>query len=522
VIQSGAPAIGMALRGLLTIDVASELRKLCQAQVQGAWQVPAELVRRAIRSGATKVNVSFARNQVAVADDGAGVAHGLMELTAVLIDPTADKEQRHRALTALEGAGELSLLALAGVDRLRELSIDTRDGRYRHRLGFRQGKAPSLSRTPAAGLETKISFQSGDLDRRRAARWLQDVARFAPALVTVDGAPAPEGWSETLTQAPLHPPLHGRIALLPQGDSAHAYLLAHGLIAAHVTIPDAPSFEVAVELAPQGELTPARLREAITPHVPLLIDQAVTLIVRVASQVASWPEPARARLARLALQAARRQLRAEEIERLRVFRSIGEGGPAPVDLATVRLWAESDPGRSLPALTSEQRPERYALGSEPILIADEAERSLLSDLLGVRFRTPSARESSRSLAATARRWLHRLGRTLAAAVDLVRHPARPEILPESTLLPSERGLLKALREKLRSQAGSPFVDVAMCGGGGRVRRARGRPPVLLLPRENRTVIACVRALRSDARWSRLVHLALVTSTAHPKARERAK
>ena len=59
--------------GLLTIDVGSELRKLSQAQLQGPWQIPAELVRRALRAGATEVDVRTERHGVRVIDDGAGV-----------------------------------------------------------------------------------------------------------------------------------------------------------------------------------------------------------------------------------------------------------------------------------------------------------------------------------------------------------------------------------------------------------------------------------------------------------------
>ena len=38
---------------LLRIDVAAELRKLAEGQLQGMEQVPTELVRRALRGGAT-------------------------------------------------------------------------------------------------------------------------------------------------------------------------------------------------------------------------------------------------------------------------------------------------------------------------------------------------------------------------------------------------------------------------------------------------------------------------------------
>ena len=41
----------------LTIDVSSELETLCEAQLRGTWQVPAELVRLALRVGAAAISV---------------------------------------------------------------------------------------------------------------------------------------------------------------------------------------------------------------------------------------------------------------------------------------------------------------------------------------------------------------------------------------------------------------------------------------------------------------------------------
>ena len=55
---------------LLTIDVDAELRKLATAQLQGPWQIPAELVRRSMAAGASRVDVSFSRRRVRVEDDG--------------------------------------------------------------------------------------------------------------------------------------------------------------------------------------------------------------------------------------------------------------------------------------------------------------------------------------------------------------------------------------------------------------------------------------------------------------------
>ena len=99
--------------GLLTIDVASELRKLSLAQLQGPWQLPSELVRRALRDGATQVEVDLARHRAEVRDNGRGVPETHLEWTGVLLDSRRTNEERHAALTALEATGELVLLMLA-------------------------------------------------------------------------------------------------------------------------------------------------------------------------------------------------------------------------------------------------------------------------------------------------------------------------------------------------------------------------------------------------------------------------
>jgi hypothetical protein len=485
--EAGPAGPALDLRGLLTIDVAAELRKLCQAQIQGPWQIPAELVRRAIRAGATSVHVTLGRRQLVVTDDGPGLDPAHLEWITLLVDRQQDDQPRHRALLALEQAGELALLALAGVDDLQDLHIEsTRPG-------------------------TRIALRAPGLDRRKAARWLADVARFSSVPVLIDGSPVADGMTGSLVQAPLAPPLRGRVALVRQGDVAHAYLLSDGLVTAHITIPDAPCFVAAVELGTQGgELTAAGLRDAVMPHVPGLIDQAVALVAVQVGRPAPLSEPTRARLAQLTLQAARRKLRGAEIDRLPLFRTIDSEGSRLVDLAALRASPPDATGsRTLLCLSPDQPPERYALGPEPVLIADDAERSLLAEVLGARFRTPDRRESSRSLAASWRRLLRGARRLLGHWFDLVRHPLRPPLLPDHALTLPERALLAALRAQLRTQRAGGATDAVLCQGQGPLRRTRGHPRVLILPRNNPTVLACVRAFSADPEWMRLISLALL-------------
>jgi hypothetical protein len=455
------------LRDLLTIDVAAELRKLCQAQVHGPWQVPAELVRRAIEAGARHIDVRFGRRWVVVTDDGPPVDPEQARAARVLVDRHRPDEERHQALTILERAGALALMALAG---LGEVNLD--DG---------------------APVGTRIAVRASRVGRRAARRWLMDVARFAPVSILVDGRPLPDALAGSLARTALQPPLRGQLALMPEGDVAHAYLVAHGLVTAHLTVPATPAFVAALELG-GGDLDPNRLRDAALPHLPALVDQAVGLIA------ASTPrsETARARLARLALQAARHRHSPPGIEARPLFRT-ADG--ALVDLRTLRAAATRGP---LQALSPHQPPARHVLGPAPVLVADEAERSLLAEVLGARFTTPSPRASASSLHAAATRLLRHAGRAIGTAADLLRHPIHRRPLADESLAPSERALVAALRAE---------VPVAICEGRGRPRRARGR--VLQLPRDNPIVVAAVRAYAADPSWLRLIRPALLGTAKSP-------
>ena len=78
------------LRELLRIDIEAELRKLTVAQLQGPWQMPAELVRRAVRAGASEIDVKLGRGSCSIRDDGPPLpVEQLRELAAMPTRPRA-------------------------------------------------------------------------------------------------------------------------------------------------------------------------------------------------------------------------------------------------------------------------------------------------------------------------------------------------------------------------------------------------------------------------------------------------
>lgn len=502
--------------GLLTIDVASELRKLSLAQLQGPWQIPAELVRRAIRDSATTVHVTTARQQFEVTDNGRGVELAQLEWTAVLLDARRDNEERHRALTALESVGALALLAIAGLSPKRLQVSSVRAG-VRATLTFQAGRAPWVAtEADASADETRVVLTTKAIERKRALEWLTGAVRFARVPVLVDGKSMNAGFLDTFGPEALHQPLRGQVAIPASGDTAHTWLLEHGLVTGHVAVPDAPCFEAAVELGSRAtELSAARLREKMEPLVPALIDQAVRHLVRLGRSAQGMPEPARVRIARLLLLTARKQLRTKAVHAVPAFRVVDADSDRCVSLSSLREATAAD--GSLPALYSTQRPDRFALGSVPVLIADEGERSLLAEVLGIRFRPPEIRDNAGPVAATWRRFAVGTGRMLAGLVEVIRHPMRPVLIDDAALHATEVALLEAMRRHAARGRHRVVGDVRMCDGAGPVRRRPGSPPRLLLPRRNSTVIAAARALEQDAAWIYPVWLALTDGEALPPA-----
>ncbi len=503
------------IAGLLTIDVTSELRKLTQAQLQGPWQLPTEFVRRALRSGATEVDVRFSRGRATIVDDGDGISPKMLGLTATLLDEKRPNAERHEALIGLETMGELALFATAG--------LQSRGGRITSRQGgattvLELGGLPHVNSRTGDGRGNEVVLSGNGLDRRACHDWLVDAARFASATIRVDGKLLTHGFAAALAQTTLTPPLVGRLAIPIAGDTAHTWLLEHGIVTGHVALPEAPCFEAAIELGTAtSDGNAARLRELLQPHVATLIDQAVHAMLRVGSQAAGLPEHARARIARLLLQAARKQLRTEEVMRTPVFRAIDSNGEGLTDLATLMAVSERDPSgpHLLQGLYPGQRVDRHTIGELPVVVADEVERALLAELLRIRFRPPDIRDTRTSFSAAVRRGADALAHGTAHLFARLRHPLQPPVIGEEGWTAAERVLLEALRDQLARDPQRGVDNIALCQGAGPIRRAGGATGPLLLPRANPTVAACVAAVDRDRSWIYPAYLALLDGYGRP-------
>ncbi len=503
---------------LLTIDVASELRKLTQAQLQGPWQLPAELVRRALRFGAKRVEVELGRQHLLVRSEGGPVPFEHLRELAALLDVRREPERRHRALARLEREGALSLLALLGIEAsdLRIVSTPTRVDEFGLGLEWQRGGAPNLQRYSAPGPRTtEVLVRGTKLDRGRARDWLADVGRHAEAEIVIDGRAIARGFSDAIVRTRIAAPLPGVLAIPRAGEHARVLLLHDGIVTAHLSVTESPCFEVALETRGIAEpgASAARLRELITPMSDALVEIAVDCMIQLGSEGAALPAGDRSFLTQQLLYAARRRReQAKLIARLPLFRGLERDGRERwFDLLALRQSVHEEGGeRLLSAIFPDQDLAEFAPEGR-VYVLDESERALLGELLELGFRQPRRRVGQR-------RGLGRLFRDgLRLRLRDLFAPLRPggRPIPDAELDPDERHLLIQLRAQLE------HCEVAMCTGSGPVRRRGSGPDKLLLPRGSAQVRACVQAVALEPGWVYPALLALLEGREFPlRARRR--
>jgi hypothetical protein len=499
---------------LLGIDVVAELRTLCGEQLQGSWQIPAELVRLALARGATGVRFDGLRRGFTMTCEGDTVtSHELLGL-ATALDGDSELDRRHAAIVRLETGGAQVLLWMAGAAGASLQVVAVGEGR-RTTVSHRPGAPLSFNGETTVDDSPRlvVRFTCPRFDWRRAAEWLRRATRFAPIPVQVDASDPPKAFAHGLFEVPVERPVPARLAITWSGDAPQLWLLRHGVLATRATVPGYPAFEAAVELGDvvPSSATPGDLRSAVNPFLSELIDQGVRLMIFAADRLTEADETVRERVTCLLLRAARRGLRRDEIMRLPIL-PVSGGVSEDVGWVTVReagKMAHRDKGVLMS--DSPDRVRSRATGSgKPVLVLSTEMRGLLADLLEVRAEQLPRRERRLSL----QRAVIGLRAALRWLGQIALRPIGRRIVPADELLDPERELLAQLNRHVVAPA-----HVRICVGGGGIRR-RGRR--LLLPRHNPLVVQAARLSADDERWVYPAVLALLGDRAEATDELRAR
>jgi len=487
----------------LTIDVSSELSTLCEAQLRGTWQLPAELVRLALRLGAAEVSVRSRMHRFEIFWEGPTIEDGVFADLRSALDTKLAPEGRQRAIAALERSGSEALLWAAGLRGAR-LQVTCSDGdrrwdfedRSRRRLNRSLGTAPD---TPSSVV---IQWRCAGLDKRRASRWLAIASRFAPARVFLDGTVLPKGFVGGLYHLQLEEPVPCRLGLTRVGEEPVLWLLRDGMVSARASVPGYPPFEAAVEL---GELvatgaSAADMRRTVAPFLGGLVDRAVWMMVQVSARLPEMAAAERERLGILLLRAARKGIRTEEISTLPLLEMASEND-LRLSIEGIRQLADQR-GGVLAAIEASERAAGGFTDPQSTLLASSEVRQLLTRLTAVRFQSPSRH----------RRSFHKRVRDrLRATAVVLRRRIRgvllhPEV-PPSHRHPQESEVLAAIRSAI-----SP-IGVSLCEGQGSTGWTMSG---VVVPRSHPAIVAAADLISADAAWLYPLLLALDTGWDPPE------
>lgn len=476
---------------LFAIDVASELRALAGAQLGGTWQLPAELVRFALRCGARELAVWRRRRCFVIGWRGAALENGVLNDLAAALDGRLDASARQRAIAGLEAAGAGPLLAGGALPGAR-LRVDSSTLRFERKRGGRPRLRELTAPEPAPRQE--IQWSCAGLDVARAASWLATACRFADAEVSLDGRPLARGFVSGMYHVVLAEPLPCRIGLTREGESPVLWLLRDGIVSAKAGLPGYPPFEAAVELAgvvPEAASS-ADLRRAVQPYVSRLVDRAVWMMVRLHARFETVQPAVRRRLELLLLRAATRGLREQEIMNLPLFEALAaEDGR--LSLSQIAALGRRHGGR-LYAIGPDGTPAGILADPAMTLVISAEARPLASELSGVRLEPPPRRHNGR-----AGRLLETLGDLHRRWVARARGMRGGRPLADHELIETERRLLDLVRTAVAPRT------VSMGAGGGEARRtATG----WIIPRRNPVLAAAARATAEHPAWLYPLLLAL--------------
>lgn len=478
---------------LFAIDLAAEVATLCEAQLQGPWQVPAELVRLASARGAAAVSVDRRGFGIELQSDGLLASPDELVDLAGVFDPGLPPARRQDAIGRIEAAGMSALLWAAGLPGAR-LELESRTSAVGLRLRARRGRVETDTFEAAPGApSTVLVWRCRRLAVRRALAWLRTALRFVPMPVMVCGRPVARGFPGGLYRMRLVDPLPAELAVTADGDSPQLWLLEHGVLSARAVVPGYPAFSAAIEMTGvTGDRSSADdLRTAVNPHLESLIDETVRMLLLLADRIPTMDETVRRRHATLLLRAGVLELRRERVLETPIVRCAeGDAWSMTTPAEVARRAAEHG------GLVTAVEPARRMVANHHRgwrIEASAEERSLLSELLGVRIERAGDGRRGRDGVA-------RLGGLIRRGWRAARGLAPPRPLEPERLTAGERRLVEA--------AASAGVELGLCRGTGHLRTRGSR---ILVGRERSEVVAAVGALTGGDEWLYPALLATVGS-----------
>jgi len=291
-----------SLADLLSVDADAHLQKLAACMFPSPALLPVELVRAALKRGATAVDMQVWNRHLTISDDGDGISSSQWLSLACAFDSGRGAADREKAIAALQSDASpgIGLLAVSGPGSL-SIKIENAGSEGKRTMHIEAGHVRQLDSCPWA-LGTRISISRNQGRAEAEKKLIRELCAAVPQDIVLNGQKLEKKslLRRTLAQRVIDPvpgdslatvaiPARGdvcRIWLLDQGIPWQAFTSAsyHGLV-----------FEAALENGSPPSAT----------FFSMLAEAAGQLYQWLAAHYLSYPEKYQARIEELIFKKAR-------------------------------------------------------------------------------------------------------------------------------------------------------------------------------------------------------------------------
>lgn len=260
-----------ASNNLFSIDVEAHLKKAASHTFGSPSHYPVELVRAALRRGASEIDIRLGRSRIQVTDNGAGLDTNALEMLECLLDlkqPTALKETTIEALQKQSGFGLLAIFApMPG-----KIFIENASTMGKNRLHFEKGYLKKFNSCDLIRGTRITLFRTAGRSPALEEHILRAYCRSTQADVRLNNHIISQSAMLDLTQLLASLPISGSkfisrgiIGIPRTGDICRLRLLDQGIPYRYVTLPPHSGliFDAAVEYVTTNTDTS---NEEITPE----------------------------------------------------------------------------------------------------------------------------------------------------------------------------------------------------------------------------------------------------------------
>lgn len=253
------------MSNLFSIDVEAHLNKAASYTFGSSAHYPVELVRAALRRGATQVDVHLTRDRLQVNDNGSGLDEQTLKILITLMDPKQPevlKEEAVESIQTHQGMGLLAIFASNPREILVENSTSSNKLQLYSRKNFfkKSGSFQTSSAAVTGGTRITLMGMHRDVDREK--QLLEAFCRSVRQEVRLNhhslgGQPFLSGQMATIELSPLKSILVslGQVGIPLTGRTCHFRLLDQGIPWHHFSLPPQKGFIFDAAVETTGRIT---------------------------------------------------------------------------------------------------------------------------------------------------------------------------------------------------------------------------------------------------------------------------